>query len=122
MQILVGDDPGFNNTWVEADLDIEWAGAMARGAKIVYVYSNNVLDAVQYAVDENVAPVLSMSYSGCEAFNQVAFRAVAQQAVAQGITFLVSSGDHGAAECDRYTQTPQAAKGFYHGFPAHCPK
>ena len=63
VQILVGDDPGFNSTWLEADLDIEWAGAMARGARIVYVYSNNVFDAVQYAVDENVAPVLSMSYT-----------------------------------------------------------
>uniref|UniRef100_Q01UW2 Peptidase S8 and S53, subtilisin, kexin, sedolisin n=1 Tax=Solibacter usitatus (strain Ellin6076) TaxID=234267 RepID=Q01UW2_SOLUE len=122
VQILVGDDPGFNNTWFEADLDIEWAGAIARGAKIVYVYSNSVLDAVQYAVDENVAPVLSMSYGSCEAFNQVEFRAVAQQAVAQGITFLVASGDHGAAECDRYTQTPQASKGFNASFPATLPE
>ncbi len=122
VQILVGDDPGFNNTWLEADLDIEWAGAMARGAKIVYVYSANVFDAVQYAVDENVAPVLSMSYGGCEAFNQVAFRAVGQQAVAQGITFLVSSGDHGGSECDRYTPTPQAAKGYNTSFPATLPE
>jgi uncharacterized protein (TIGR03437 family) len=122
VQILVGDDPGFNGTWVEADLDIEWAGAMARGAKIVYVYSNNVLDAVEYAVDENVAPVLSMSYGGCEAYNQVIFRAVAQQAVAQGITFLVSSGDHGPSECDRSSPTPQAAKGLNAAFPATLPE
>jgi uncharacterized protein (TIGR03437 family) len=122
VQILIGDDPGFNDTWLEADLDIEWAGAVARGSKIVYVYSNSVLDAVEYAVDENLAPVLSMSYGGCEVYSDVAFRAVAQQAIAQGITFLVSSGDYGAAGCDFTSPTPQASKGLTAVFPASIPE
>src|SRR5262249_35179766 len=61
-------DPGLvQDDLAEADLDIEWAGAMARGAAILYVYSDNVLDAVQYAIDQNLAPVISVSYGLCEA-------------------------------------------------------
>ena len=122
IQILVGDDPGYNDDVVESNLDIEWANAVARGAQIVYVYSQDVRDAAQFAVDENVAPVLSMSFGSCEAYNLVSFRAIAQQASAQGITWLASSGDTGAAECDRIALIPQAAKGLSVGFPASIPE
>ncbi|MCX6629410.1 MAG: protease pro-enzyme activation domain-containing protein [Candidatus Solibacter sp.] len=121
-QILVGDDPGINDDVVESNLDIEWAGAVARGAKILYVYGQSVYGAVQFAVDENLAPVLSLSFGGCEAYNRVSFRAVAQQASAQGITWLAASGDTGAAECDRTSAIPQAAKGLAVGFPASIPE
>jgi uncharacterized protein (TIGR03437 family) len=87
----------------EADLDIQWAGAVARGATIVYVYSYNVMDAVQYAIDQNLAPVLSMSYGLCEAqtsrASALAYRSWAQQANAQGMTWVASSGDAGGADC-----------------------
>jgi uncharacterized protein (TIGR03437 family) len=122
IQILIGDDPGYNSDVIEANLDIEWANAVARGAQIVYVYGEDVLFAAQFAVDDNVAPVLSLSFGGCEAYNQVSYRAVAQQAVAQGITWLNSSGDTGAAECDRSSVTPQASKGLAVGFPASIPE
>jgi len=121
-QILVGDDPGYNDAVIESNLDIEWAGAVARNAKIVYVYAQSVDDAAQFAVDENLAPVLSFSYGLCEAYGQSAFRAVAQQAAAQGITWLASAGDTGAAECDRISNTPEAAKGLNIGFPASIPE
>ena len=122
IQILIGDDPGYNSDVIEANLDIEWANAVARGAQIVYVYGQDVFYAAQFAVDDNVAPVLSLSFGGCEAYNQVSYRAVAQQAVAQGITWLNSSGDTGAAECDRSSVTPQASKGLAVGFPASIPE
>jgi uncharacterized protein (TIGR03437 family) len=122
IQILVGDDPGLNEDVVESNLDIEWAGAIARGAQIVYVYGQSVFDAAQFAVDENVAPVLSLSFGACEAYSQASFRAVAQQAVAQGITWLAASGDTGGAECDRFAAIPQAAKGLSVGFPASIPE
>ena len=122
MQILVGDDPGYNEDVVESNLDIEWAGAVARGAQILYVYGQSVFGAAQFAVDENVAPVLSLSFGACEAYNRASFRAVAQQASAQGITWLAASGDTGAAECDRFSAIPQAAKGFAVGFPASIPE
>ena len=47
---------------VESDLDLEWAGAVARNASIVFVYSQNVFESLSYAVDEDLAPVISMSY------------------------------------------------------------
>src|ERR1017187_2525540 len=122
IQYLVGDDPGYNGDVVESNLDIEWANAIARGAQIIYVYGQSVFGAAQFAVDFNLAPVMSLSFGSCEAYNQASFRTVAQQAVAQGITWLVSSGDTGGAECDRFAAIPQAAKGLSVIFPASIPE
>jgi uncharacterized protein (TIGR03437 family) len=53
----------------------------------------------------------------------MALRAVAQQANAQGITWLISSGDGGAATCDyQFGVTPQATKGPTVSFPASLPE
>jgi subtilase family serine protease len=42
--VLFGRDPGIiANDLAEADLDVEWAGAVARNATIVYVYSTRLL-------------------------------------------------------------------------------
>jgi Predicted protease len=50
---------------LEADLDVEWSGAVARNAKIIYVYTGNgnlnVIDAMQYAIDQDLAPVVSIT-------------------------------------------------------------
>ena len=122
LQILVGADPGINNAMVEADLDLEWSGAVARNADLIYVYAGDVNTAVQYAVDRNLAPVISMSFGGCEVVSSVGLRAVAQQANAQGITWIASSGDTGAVECDRGSLTQQAAKGPTVSTPASYPE
>ena len=53
-------------TLPEADLDLEWSGGVAKNATILYVYANNVMDAIQYAIDQNLAPVVSSSYGLCE--------------------------------------------------------
>jgi subtilase family serine protease len=99
--VLYGADPGtVSGDMEEADLDLEWSGATARNAAIIYVYSRNVISSVQYAISQNLAPVISLSYGGCEAENSSTLRSVAQQANAQGITWLASSGDSGAAGCD----------------------
>ena len=63
----------------EADLDIEWAGGIARNATVDYIYASaadqtlGVFDALQYAVQYytipgtgTVLPVISMSYTDCE--------------------------------------------------------
>jgi uncharacterized protein (TIGR03437 family) len=87
----------------EAALDIEWSGAVARNAAIVYVYSDDVWQSAMYAVDQNLAPVLSMSYGGCEGSDIVdlpSFQAIVQQANAQGMTWLAAAGDAGAADCE----------------------
>jgi uncharacterized protein (TIGR03437 family) len=122
IQVLVGDDPGYNGDVVESNLDIEWANAIARGAQVYYVYGQDVLFAAQFAVDFNVAPIMSLSFGSCEAYNYASYRTVAQQAAAQGITWLAASGDTGGAECDRFAAIPQAAKGLSVIFPASIPE
>jgi len=93
---LFGADPGtVSGDFTEAEMDVEWSGAVARNATINYVYSSDVFTSAEYAVDQNLAHVMSLSYGGCESYNPASFRAVAQQANAQGITWLVSSGDSG---------------------------
>ena len=99
-------DPGIVTGDVdEADLDLEWAGAIARNATIIYVNSaNGAPDSLQYAIDQNLAPIVSISYGDCESnFTQSdinALVALAQQANAQGITVVGPAGDAGAADCD----------------------
>jgi uncharacterized protein (TIGR03437 family) len=121
---LVGPDPGIVSSFEgEADLDIEWSGAVARNATIQYVYARGVRTAAQYAVDHNIAPVISMSFSHCEPEETFPdFRAVAQQANAQGITWLTSSGDSGATGCDLAFNAQRASKGFAVSFLASMPE
>lgn len=91
---------------VEADLDIEWSGAVARSAQIIYVNSpdplgNGVIDSLAYAIQNKTAPVISMSYGGCERFFGGSLETELQQANLQGQTIVNSSGDAGTATCDR---------------------
>jgi pseudomonalisin len=112
-QIIVnGADPGTSNSneETEADLDVEWSGAVARNAaiKLVVSKSTNSSDgsylSAQYIVSHNLAPVMSMSFGLCEASlgssGNSFINSLWQQAAAQGITVFVSAGDSGAAGCD----------------------
>ncbi len=124
---LIGPDPGVTNAAGEAALDLEWSGAIARNATIVYVYSNNFFDAAQAAVDQNLAPVMSLSFGTCEPEGIAGNRAIAQQANAQGITWLASSGDSGPAGCDPHgifgsTQGGTASLGLAVSIPASFPE
>jgi len=114
-----GTDPGTpvgHADLIRADAAIEWAGAVAKNAQIIYVNAPvNVTGgtgggwdvAWQYAVDNNLAPVISLSYGNCELFypSITAAETILQQASAQGITFVSASGDEGPAECDFQTTT-----------------
>jgi subtilase family serine protease len=101
----------------ESDLDVEWSGAMAPGANVAFVYTGSntnftVYDAVQYAVDEMIAPIISLSYATCEtalATTDVAsLDAVMQQAATQGQTVITASGDQGSTACSGDTQLSTA--------------
>jgi subtilase family serine protease len=91
----------------ESDLDIEWAGGLAPQATIIYVNSDNAFGSAGYAIDQNLAPVLSMSYGICEGDLQQSdvdsIEGAFQQANVQGITVLGAAGDTGAADCDSPT-------------------
>ncbi len=118
-------DPGTDDGDLgEADLDLEWSGAVARNAHLIYVNSNNgVFDSLQYAIDQNIAPVISVSYGDCEKNDSIQdinmLSALAQQANAQGITILAPSGDSGAADCDYNARI--ASRGLAVDFPASLP-
>jgi subtilase family serine protease len=109
-QIIVnGSDPGIFSSGeeTEADLDVEWSGAVAQNATIKFVVSKstNSSDGVdlsaQYIVNHNLAAVMSTSFGLCEAWlgssGNAFLNSLWQQAAAQGITVFVSSGDNGAA-------------------------
>ena len=105
-QVLVKGrpNPGISPLDVdESHLDIEWAGAVARNANIVFVYSDDVWQSAYYAVDQKLGTVLTMSYGGCEMGDLLdlpIYQAAVQQANAEGITWLAASGDSGAGDCE----------------------
>jgi subtilase family serine protease len=112
------EDPGSPSSGDlgESDLDLEWSGAVARGAQLIFVntpYNTNsttvngggVWESWYYAVDQDLAPVISMSYGNCEfdfgySVEGSSDETELQKANSEGITFVNSSGDSGAAECD----------------------
>jgi len=99
--VLAGANPGtVSGGLVEADIDIEWSGAIAPNASIVYAYAQNLYQAEQYLIDNNLVQILSSSYGACETPGAIADNQIAQQANAQGMTWITSSGDTGAAFCD----------------------
>jgi len=124
--LITGGGTGFNDgDEVEANLDLEWTQAVAKKATILYVYAGsnsttkNVFDALQFAIDNNLAPVISISYGNCEA-NLTSFvttlQQEAQQANAQGQTIMAASGDSGAGDCEVST-----AKTATHGLAVDAP-
>ena len=121
-------DPGSTNSGDcgEAYLDVEWAGGVARNASIILVYGTDALVAVEYAIDQDLAPVISFSFGDCEkgapSNYLLALQAVAQQANAEGITWVAASGDDGAAGCDANFSPPPATHGLSVGVPASVPE
>ena len=108
-QINNGPDPGQNDDTLEQTLDVEYSSALAPAAQIDLVVSasTNSTDGVDlsasYIVDNNLAPVMSTSYGLCEALLGTGndfYNSLWEQAAAQGITAMVSSGDNGSAGCD----------------------
>lgn len=112
-QVLVnGPDPGDlgGGEETEAVLDATWVTAAAPFAftTVVVSQSTSTTDGVDlsenYIIDNNLADVMSESFGSCEAnftsAEATAASSLAQQAAAEGITYVVASGDAGAEGCD----------------------
>ncbi|HEX4485151.1 MAG TPA: Ig-like domain repeat protein [Terriglobales bacterium] len=94
----------------EAVLDTTWSSSLATGAAVTVVISagTDTTDGVDlselYIIDHNLADVMTESFGSCEAFYTQAdadlTSNLARQAAAQGITYMVSTGDNGASGCD----------------------
>jgi subtilase family serine protease len=106
-----GTNPGTNSDEVEAILDVEWAGAVARNANINLVVSagtntqfgGDLSDT--FIVNENPTPsILSESFGACElslgSVENAFLNSTWSQAATEGITVIVSTGDNGSAACD----------------------
>jgi Pro-kumamolisin, activation domain/Bacterial Ig-like domain (group 3) len=122
--ILNGEDPGITSTdeETEADLDVQWSGAVAPGATIDFVVSESTaatqgidLSAL-YIIEYNLAGVLSESYGACEAAigtgGNAFYNSLWEQAAAQGITAILSAGDAGSAACDDFNTATVATQGL----------
>ncbi len=118
-QIVVnGTNPGVlqDGEVDEATLDVTWAGAVAPNAtvKLVVTASTHASDGVdlseEYIIDNNLADIMTESFGSCEAgytqAQQISISNLAAQAAAQGITYVVASGDSGAAGCDDPSKVP----------------
>jgi subtilase family serine protease len=115
--ILDGPDPGILETGsnfddeAEANLDLQYAGSIAPLATIEFVpvsstnSSDGIILSALYIVDNAIAPIMSTSFGSCEglmgADGNAFFNSLWEQAAAEGITSLVSSGDNGSAGCDQ---------------------
>ncbi|WP_263365411.1 protease pro-enzyme activation domain-containing protein [Edaphobacter bradus] len=112
----------------EAQLDVEWSGAVAPNASISFVtvgasQSASVIDALLYAISNKVAPIISISYGSCEAsWGQSTLASInksLQMANTMGITVVGPGGDSGATDCDSALST--ATQGLAVDFPASSP-
>jgi subtilase family serine protease len=113
----------------ESSIDLEWSGAMAPSAAIVFVNApcdelgtGCGTDAMTWAIDNDQAPIVTTSYGACEAgwgtadltTEQLLFK----QANAQGQTVVAAAADHGATDCD---EGPIASQGLQVDFPGSSP-
>jgi subtilase family serine protease len=109
-------NPSFNGDSLEATLDAEYASAAAPNATIELISCGDTsttfggLLALVNLINAPSKPptIMNMSYGECEPLNgataNAAFNSAFQQAVSEGISMFVSSGDDAAAGCDRDAQ------------------
>jgi hypothetical protein len=120
--VVDGEDPGENGDATEAYLDVEIAGSVAPGAKVLlYTSAGTALTdglamAAYRAVEDDQAAVISVSYGECETqlgqSGNAFWNALWQQAAAQGQTVFVSAGDGGSAGCDDFNAQQVAYGGL----------
>jgi subtilase family serine protease len=114
-----GADPGLTDSQGENTEDTEMVSATAPGATVVLVAdpssatTNGLVTAVNYIVDNEIAPILTMSYGACElklgtAGNSL-YNQTFQQGATAGISSFVAAGDSGSGVCTSQDGTPPYA-------------
>jgi subtilase family serine protease len=102
---------------VESEIDVEYSSGIAGNANIFLVYVGNnqnydVFDALAFAITEDIAPVVSISYGSCESAMSATDldqgNALFEQAAAQGQTLVASAGDSGSTACVPFTSDSTA--------------
>jgi subtilase family serine protease len=115
-------DPGIqtcnaptNGDECEAAIDVEWSGAVAKGASINLIASKSGATfggdlSAEDIIDNNLAPIMSESFGSCELglgtgtpttpSTNAFYNALWAQGASEGITIIVSTGDNAAAACD----------------------
>jgi subtilase family serine protease len=114
-----GADPGLTNSQGENTEDVEMVSATAPGAQVVLVSSidsqttNGLILGITYIADNEIAPILSMSYGECElnlgSAGNTLYNKTFQQAATAGISSFVAAGDSGSSVCTSQNQTPPFA-------------
>ncbi|HXS12693.1 MAG TPA: protease pro-enzyme activation domain-containing protein [Acidobacteriaceae bacterium] len=118
----------------EADIDLEYSSGIARSASIFFVFTGtspnyNAFDALAFAITQDIAPVISVSYGTCESLvsstDLEQYNAILQQAAAQGQTIVVASGDSGATACSPFSSSSGVSltqqQALAASFPASSP-
>ncbi|NYF89359.1 S53 family peptidase [Tunturiibacter empetritectus] len=117
----------------ESEIDLEYSSGIATNANIflVYVGSNqnfDVFDALSFAITENIAPVVSISYGICEQLLSASElsqnNALFEEAASQGQTLVASSGDSGSTACASFPSseaTTAQQQALAVSFPASSP-
>ncbi|WP_433983351.1 S53 family peptidase [Tunturiibacter empetritectus] len=117
----------------ESEIDLEYSSGIATEANIFFVHvganqNYDVFDALAFTIDQNIAPVVSISYGICEPLMSAADldqgNALFEQAAAQGQTLVAAAGDSGSTACAAYpssevTATQQQALSV--SYPADSP-
>ena len=115
MILVPGTGPSTINPYglgdeVESDLDLEYSGGIAQGANIFFVYTGytsnqayGTLDAMVYAIQQRIAPIITDSYGGCETYlgttDYTYYNNFLSEAATQGQTVIAAAGDNGSADC-----------------------
>lgn len=112
-----GASAAYSGDESESDLDVEYSGAVAKGATIDFVYTgdspnDDVFDSLQYAIDNRIGSVVSISYGACEEglsnSDFLTLEQITEQGASQGQSIFASSGDSGSTSCYGYSNLTTA--------------
>jgi hypothetical protein len=139
---------GYDGLQVENTLDVEWSHAIAPGANIILIIGDNnvgspkencvhnsIPDDVNYALNNHLGQVISISYSGSElgdisesaaehAADQRYYlreHSVFERAASEHVTVIAAAGDDGATNSNDFTKDDSYWNSPNVGWPASDP-